>query len=103
MVLPLSPLGPLFGFVAPPPVFYSFVVAAVLVYLMLVEAVKRAFYRLMARQEVPPLAGIAALLFGMPAAEVAAGGEAVEAAAIGLEDEEPPSDDAGPSRGRRRA
>ena len=60
-------------------------------------------YRLMARQEVPPLAGIAALLFGMPAAEVAAYGEAVEAAAFGLEDEEPPSDDAGPSRGRRRA
>ena len=49
MVLPLSPLGPLFGFVAPPPVFYSFVVTAVLVYLMLVEAVKRAFYRFMAR------------------------------------------------------
>ena len=49
MVLPLTPLGPVFGFVAPPPVFYLFVVAAVLVYLMLVEAVKRAFYRLMAR------------------------------------------------------
>ena len=49
MVLPLTPLGPIFGFVAPPPVFYLFVVAAVLVYLMLVEAVKRAFYRFMAR------------------------------------------------------
>ena len=49
MVLPLSPLGPLFGFVAPPLVFYLFVVAAVLVYLMLVEGVKRAFYRFMAR------------------------------------------------------
>ena len=49
MVLPLSPLGPLFGFVAPPPVFYSFVVAAVLVYLCWWRSVKRAFYRFMAR------------------------------------------------------
>ena len=49
MILPLTPLGPVFGFVAPPPIFYLFVVAAVLVYLMLVEAVKQAFYRFMAR------------------------------------------------------
>jgi protein-tyrosine phosphatase len=60
-------------------------------------------YRLMARQEVPPLASIAVLLFGMPAAEVTAYGEAVEAAVFGLEDEVPPSDDAERPRGRRRA
>jgi Mg2+-importing ATPase len=49
ITLPLTPLGPLFGFVAPPPAFYLFVVAAVLTYLLLVETVKQAFYRYMMR------------------------------------------------------
>ena len=48
ILLPLSPLGPVFGFVAPPPSFYLFLAAAVLVYLAVVELVKRLFYRFMA-------------------------------------------------------
>lgn len=60
-------------------------------------------FRLMARQEIPPLASIAALLFGMPPGEVAAYGEAVEAAAYGLDDEPPAAGDSEPPRGRRRA
>lgn len=41
LLLPLTPLGALFGFVAPPASFYVFVLAAVTAYLLLVEAVKR--------------------------------------------------------------
>ena len=48
ILLPLSPLGPVFGFVAPPPAFYLFLATAVLVYLAVVELVKRLFYRFMA-------------------------------------------------------
>ncbi|MEK0084763.1 magnesium-translocating P-type ATPase [Benzoatithermus flavus] len=47
-VLPLTPLGGLFGFVPPPPRFYLFLAAAVPAYLALVEAVKRWFYRRLA-------------------------------------------------------
>jgi Mg2+-importing ATPase len=49
LVLPLTPLGPILGFVAPPAAFYAFVLAAALAYLLIVEAVKQAFYRLTER------------------------------------------------------
>jgi Mg2+-importing ATPase len=45
LVIPLTPLGALFGFVAPPPAFYLFLVAATVGYLLLVEGVKRLLYR----------------------------------------------------------
>ncbi|MBI3517307.1 MAG: magnesium-translocating P-type ATPase [Proteobacteria bacterium] len=48
LLLPLSPLAPWFGFVAPPAWFYVFLAAMVGAYLALVEIVKRAFYRRMA-------------------------------------------------------
>lgn len=44
-------------------------------------------YRLMVRQEVPPLATLARLLFGMPEGEVAAYGAAADAAAFRLSTE----------------
>lgn len=44
-VLPLTPAGAWFGFVAPPPAFYAAVAVMALVYLGLVEWVKRAFHR----------------------------------------------------------
>ena len=44
-VLPLTPLGAWFGFVAPPAAFYAMLVALVLMYLLLVEGAKRYFYR----------------------------------------------------------
>jgi Mg2+-importing ATPase len=47
-LLPLTPLGPLFGFVPPPPRFYLFLAVAVPAYLGLVEGVKRWFYRRLA-------------------------------------------------------
>jgi Mg2+-importing ATPase len=45
-LLPLTPLGPFFGFVPLPTSFYGFLAAAVLAYLALVEVVKRLFFRL---------------------------------------------------------
>nr|WP_294525149.1 magnesium-translocating P-type ATPase [uncultured Rhodopila sp.] len=48
--LPLVPWGRWFGFVAPPPMFFVFLVAATLAYLGLVEVVKAVFYRAMARR-----------------------------------------------------
>lgn len=45
LIIPLTPLGTLFGFVLPPPAFYLFLVVAVAAYLLLVEAVKRVYYR----------------------------------------------------------
>ena len=47
-LLPLTPLGTFFGFVAPPVSFYLFLAAAVVTYLALVELVKRLFYRYIA-------------------------------------------------------
>ena len=41
LLIPFTPLGPLFGFVVPPPGFYVFLVCAVAAYLLLVEIVKR--------------------------------------------------------------
>jgi len=45
LLIPLTPLGPPFGFVEPPAGFYLFLVAAVGAYLLLVELVKRRLYR----------------------------------------------------------
>ena len=43
VVLPISPLGPMLGFAALPPVFWLLLVVVVRVYLALVELVKRRF------------------------------------------------------------
>ena len=45
LVIPLTPIGELFGFVAPPASFYLFVAATVAAYLLLVEHVKQRLYR----------------------------------------------------------
>jgi Mg2+-importing ATPase len=50
LALPLTPVGGWFGLVPPPPAFYVFVAAAVASYLVLVEIVKRWFYRRLAPQ-----------------------------------------------------
>jgi len=44
-LLPLTPLGTHFGFVAPPPMFYVIVLGMTLAYLLVAEIVKRAFLR----------------------------------------------------------
>jgi len=43
-ILPLTPIGTYFGFVAPPPAFYGAVAAMATTYLIVVEGVKRWFY-----------------------------------------------------------
>jgi Mg2+-importing ATPase len=48
IVLPLLPVGRWFGFVAPPPLFFVFLIGATLAYLAIVEVTKRGFYRAMA-------------------------------------------------------
>ncbi|ACK49583.1 magnesium-translocating P-type ATPase [Methylocella silvestris BL2] len=48
IALPLSPIGHWFGFVAPPPLFFAYLIGATLAYLALVEIVKALFYRAMA-------------------------------------------------------
>ena len=48
MTLPLLPIGAWFGFVAPPPLFFGFLLLGTLTYLAIVEAAKRLFYRLAA-------------------------------------------------------
>ena len=45
LMITLTPLGSLFGFVLPPPGFYLFLIVTVAAYLLLVEAVKRLYYR----------------------------------------------------------
>ena len=45
IVLPLLPIGRWLGFVAPPPLFFLFLVGATLAYLAIVEIAKRMFYR----------------------------------------------------------
>jgi P-type Mg2+ transporter len=47
IALPLLPVGRWFGFVAPPPLFFVFLVGATLAYLAIVEVTKRVFYRVM--------------------------------------------------------
>jgi Mg2+-importing ATPase len=44
-VLPFTPIGAYFGFVAPPAQFYFILAAMVVVYLVVVEVAKMAFYR----------------------------------------------------------
>jgi Mg2+-importing ATPase len=45
IAMPLLPIGRWFGFVAPPPLFFVYLIAATVGYLALVELVKGAFYR----------------------------------------------------------
>jgi len=54
ILLPLTPLGAPFGFVAPPPAFYAFLLATVLIYLTLVEIAKHLFYRHVAARTARP-------------------------------------------------
>ncbi len=49
--IPLSPLGPLFGFVPLPPAYFIFLVVTVAAYLVLAEGIKRLFYRRFGRQD----------------------------------------------------
>ena len=49
--LPLSPLGPLFGFVPLPPAYFAFLAVAVIAYLFLAEGIKRLFYRRFGRPD----------------------------------------------------
>jgi Mg2+-importing ATPase len=46
VALPFTPVGGWLGFVAPPPLFFAYLVAAVAAYLALVETTKRVFYGL---------------------------------------------------------
>jgi Mg2+-importing ATPase len=45
LLIPLTPLGSLFGFVLPPPGFYLFLIATVAAYLLLVEVAKHVYYQ----------------------------------------------------------
>jgi hypothetical protein len=44
IALPLSPIGRWFGFVAPSPLFFVFLIGATAAYLALVEVMKKLFY-----------------------------------------------------------
>jgi Mg2+-importing ATPase len=48
IALPLLPVGGWLGFVAPPPLFFGFLIGATLAYIAIVEFTKRVFYRVMA-------------------------------------------------------
>jgi Mg2+-importing ATPase len=48
IALPLLPVGRWLGFVAPPPLFFVYLVGATAAYLALVEIVKGFFYRFFA-------------------------------------------------------
>ncbi len=45
LIIPLTPIGTWFHFVAPPPAFFVFLIVAVAAYLALTEVVKQAFFR----------------------------------------------------------
>ncbi len=45
MLVPFTPIGPLFGFVAPPPAFFLVLAAILGAYLLLAETVKRWFFK----------------------------------------------------------
>ncbi|MBO3754421.1 MAG: magnesium-translocating P-type ATPase [Candidatus Brockarchaeota archaeon] len=49
LIIPFTPLGTLFGFVRPPSMFLIFLLGITVVYLMLVEIVKKWFYKSWAR------------------------------------------------------
>jgi P-type Mg2+ transporter len=57
VVLPLLPVGRWFGFVAPPPLFFVYLIGATVGYLVLVEAAKHVFYRLMSGHSARHRAG----------------------------------------------
>jgi len=44
LIIPYTPVGPLFKFAPPPPMFYAFLLLFIVTYLFLAEAVKRWFY-----------------------------------------------------------
>ena len=46
VMLPLLPVGGWFGFVAPPPLFFVYLIGATIAYLALVEIAKGVFYRI---------------------------------------------------------
>jgi Mg2+-importing ATPase len=50
VILPFLPIGRWFGFVAPPPLFFAYLIGATAAYLALVEIIKGFFYRLVGRQ-----------------------------------------------------
>jgi Mg2+-importing ATPase len=50
LALPFLPIGRWFGFVAPPPLFFVYLIGATLAYLALVEIAKGLFYRFTARR-----------------------------------------------------
>jgi hypothetical protein len=45
LIIPYTPIGKLFDFVPPPPLFYAFLALFIVVYLFLAEAVKKWFYK----------------------------------------------------------
>jgi len=45
LIMPFTPLGALFGFVEPPSMFFVVLAGLIAVYIMLVEVVKKAFYK----------------------------------------------------------
>jgi Mg2+-importing ATPase len=46
LIITLTPLGSIFGFILPPAGFYLFLAATVAAYLLVVEVVKRSYYRM---------------------------------------------------------
>ncbi|RZS63460.1 protein-tyrosine phosphatase [Agromyces ramosus] len=60
-------------------------------------------YRLMVRMEIPPLAALAGLLFGMPEAEILAYGEAAETAAFPFGADDATNEVPTRAKGRREA
>ncbi|MDR3516462.1 MAG: magnesium-translocating P-type ATPase [Azospirillaceae bacterium] len=54
LALPLSPIGPWFGFTPPPPLFFAFLIATTLAYLGLVELSKTVFYHTIGRSRLVP-------------------------------------------------
>ena len=55
VALPLIPMGRWFGFVAPPPLFFVYLVGATVAYLALVEIAKQIFYRAGSERSCPPV------------------------------------------------
>jgi hypothetical protein len=45
LIVPYTPIGKLFNFVPPPPLFYAFLALFIVVYLVLAEVVKKWFYK----------------------------------------------------------
>jgi len=45
ILIPFTPLGDVFGFMPPPPLFFPFLAAFVVIYLTMTESLKRVFYK----------------------------------------------------------